>query len=56
MVYTIVPEVEEGDSWTAKDMNTYVKDNFAACVPDIFTTKGDIAVATGDNVMTRLSV
>jgi hypothetical protein len=56
MAYTIVPEVAEGDSWTAKDMNKYVKDNFAAGVPDIFTTKGDIAVATGGDAATRLEV
>jgi hypothetical protein len=56
MAYTIVPGVIEGDSWTAKDMNKYVRDNFAAGVPDIFTTKGDIAVATGADTAVRVGV
>ena len=56
MTYTAVPDVAEGDSWTAKNMNKYVRDNFTAGVPDIFTTKGDIAVATGNNAAVRLPV
>jgi hypothetical protein len=56
MAYTIVPEVIEGDSWTAKDMNRYVKDNFAAGVPGLFTAKGDIAVATGADAAARIGV
>jgi len=55
MTYTAVPDVAEGDSWTAKNMNKYVRDNFTAGVPDIFTTKGDIAVATGNNAATIIS-
>jgi len=46
MTYTAVPTKSTGDLWTAANHNTYIKDNFAAGVPDIFTTKGDIAVAT----------
>jgi len=56
MAYTAVPTKSTGDLWTAADHNTYIKDNFAAGVPDIFTTKGDIAVATGANVATILGV
>ena len=33
-----------------------VKDNFAAGVPDIFTTKGDIAAASGNDAAARLAV
>lgn len=33
-----------------------VKDNFAAGVPDVFTTKGDIAVASGADAAARLAV
>lgn len=33
-----------------------VKDNFAAGVPDIFTTKGDLAAATGSDAAVRVGV
>jgi len=56
MAYTVVPTKSTGDLWTAADHNTYIKDNFAAGVPDIFTTKGDIAVATAANTAARLAV
>jgi hypothetical protein len=55
MVYNPVPLVSTGDLWTATNHNTYIKDNFAAGVPDIFTTKGDIAVATGADVAVRMA-
>lgn len=56
MAYTAVPTVATGDTWTAANHNTYIKNNFAAGVPDIFTTKGDIAVATAANTAVRLAV
>jgi hypothetical protein len=49
MAYSTVPTVATGDLWTAANHNSYIRDNFAAGVPDIFTAKGDIAAATGPN-------
>ena len=40
---------------TAAWGNTHIKDNFAAGVPDLFTTLGDVAVATGSNAAKRLN-
>lgn len=56
MAYNAVPTVNTGDLWTAANHNTYIKDNFAAGVPDIFTTKGDLAVASGADAAARLAV
>ena len=56
MAYLPVPSVNAGDLWTAAQHNTYIKDNFAAGVPDIFTTKGDIAVASGADAASRLAI
>ena len=42
--------------WTAANHNQYVKDNLASGVPDLFTTKGDIAVATAADVGARQGV
>jgi hypothetical protein len=56
MSYTAVPTKSTGELWTAANHNMYIKDNFAAGVPDIFTTKGDIAVATAADTATRLAV
>lgn len=56
MAYNTVPTVATGQPWTANDMNIYVKDNFAAGIPDIFTTKGDLAVASGADAAARLAV
>lgn len=56
MPYNPVPTVATGDLWTASNHNTYIRDNFAAGVPDIFTTKGDLAVASGPNAAGRLAV
>lgn len=56
MAYTAVPTVATGDLWTAANHNAYIKDNFAAGVPDIFTTKGDLAVASGADAAGRLGV
>ena len=56
MSYTPVPTKTTGELWSADDNNTYIRDNFAAGVPDLFTTKGDLAVATGADVAIRLAV
>lgn len=56
MPYNPVPTVATGDLWTASNHNTYIRDNFAAGVPDIFTTKGDLAVASAANAAGRLAV
>lgn len=56
MSYSPVPEVEPGDLWTASQHNQYIKDNFAASVPDIFTTKGDLAAGTGADACERFGV
>jgi len=55
MAYNTVPTVTTGDLWTAAMHNTYIKDNFAAGVPAIFTTKGDLAVASGSMAAARLA-
>jgi hypothetical protein len=55
MAYATVPTVATGDLWTAANHNSYIRDNFAAGVPDIFTTKGDLAVATGPDAAARLA-
>lgn len=56
MAYTAVPTLSTGYLVTAADWNAYVKDNFAAGVPDIFTTKGDLAVASAADAAGRLAV
>jgi hypothetical protein len=56
MAYNTPPTKSTGDTFTATEFNTYIRDNFAAGVPDIFTTKGDLVVATGPNVGTRLGI
>lgn len=56
MTYTPVPEKTTGDLWSAADHNTYIRDNFAAGVPDIFTTAGDMAVASGADAAMRLPI
>jgi len=56
MAYNPLPSVTTGDLWTASNHNTYIRDNFAAGVPDIFTAKGDLAIASGANAAGRLGV
>ena len=56
MAYTVVPTITTGDVATAAWGNTHIKDNFDAGVPDIFTTDGDMAVATGANAAERVAV
>lgn len=56
MSYTAVPTQAPGDEVTATEFNAWVGANFAAGVPDIFTTKGDLAVATAADTAARLAV
>jgi hypothetical protein len=56
MAYSSVPTVATGDLWTAANHNTYIRDNFAAGVPAIFTTAGDLAYASGAAVAARLPI
>lgn len=54
MAYVPLTTVADGDTILTAWGNQ-VKDNFAAGVPDIFTTKGDIAVASGADTASRLA-
>lgn len=56
MAFTIVPHVATGDLYTAANYNTYVSDNFAASVPDMFTAAGQIFQATGADAGAVLSL
>jgi len=56
MAYNAVPTVATGDTWSAANHNTYIRDNFAAGVPDIFTAAGDIAYATAANAAAQLAI
>ena len=55
MGYSALEQKVTGDPWTSREYNQ-LADNLTAGVPDILTTKGDIAVATGENVAARLGV
>jgi hypothetical protein len=54
MAYNTPPTKSTGDAFTAAEFNTYIRDNFAASAPDIFTTKGDLIAATGPNAGARV--
>lgn len=56
MAFTPVPSKNIGDTWSHTDHNTYLADNMAAMAPDVFTTKGDLFVATGNNAGIRVPV
>ena len=56
MAYNAVPTVATGDTWSAANHNTYIRDNFAAGIPDIFTSAGDIAYAIAANSATILPI
>jgi len=47
MAFTTLPTYSTGDSVTAANWNTYIKNNFAAMPPDIFTATGEIFVGEG---------
>lgn len=55
MAYTAMATRATGYVATATDWNEIV-DNFAAGAPDLFTTKGDLAIGTGANAAARLAV
>lgn len=54
MGYSTVPYVNSGDTWTAAQHNTYIRDNFAALWP--YTDAGDIVVASSAYVVTKLPI
>jgi hypothetical protein len=56
MAYTVVPTVATGDLWTAANHNTYIRDNFAASVPDVFITAGDLVYGSAADVAARLGI
>jgi hypothetical protein len=56
MAYGITPKVAFGDLWTAAQHNAFIKDNFAAAIPDIFTTVGDMAYASVADAAARLAI
>jgi hypothetical protein len=53
MAYTALVKRAVGYLVAAADW-LLIKNNFAAGIPDIFTTKGDLAVGTGSMAITRL--
>lgn len=53
MAYTAHPTVVTGQTWTAANQNTYVKDNLAALW--VYTTAGDIVYASSSTVLARLA-
>lgn len=55
MAYVAIPHKGVGETVSATEYNV-IADNFVAGVPDIFTTKGDIAAATAANAASRLAV
>jgi hypothetical protein len=56
MAYTPVPTVATGDLWSAANHNSYIRDNFAAGVPDIITAKGDLPVGLSVNAAGVLAI
>lgn len=51
--YTAVPTVSNGDSWSAAQQNTYLRDNMAALFP--YSAAGDLAYASASNALSRLA-
>jgi len=54
MSYSPVPTVVTGDTWTASQHNTYIRDNFAALHP--YTARGDIAYRNNAGNIARLAL
>jgi len=54
MTYSPVPTVVTGDTWTAAQHNTYIRDNFAALHP--YTARGDIAYRNNAGNIARLAL
>lgn len=55
MAYADIGDVAAGNPVTETYLDQ-IRANFLAGVPDIFTTEGDIAVATGTDAATRLGI
>ena len=55
MAYSALPSKSASDTVTLGNWDN-IRDDFAAGVPDIFTTKGDSAWATGADAAARLAV
>jgi hypothetical protein len=53
MAYQTVPTVLTGDSWSAAQHNTYIRDNFAALWP--YLAAGDIAYAISASALGKLA-
>jgi len=51
MTYTPVPTFLTGDTIDEPFLNTYWRDNMAAGVPDVFSAKGQLAIASGVDTM-----
>ena len=56
MAYSSIPTFVTGQIWTAGNHNQYIRDNFAATLPDIFRAKGDILLSTGSGAGSAFSV
>ena len=55
MSYTTPEDKSVGDLISASDWNAAITENFKASVPDVFTTKGDLAAATAANAVARVA-
>lgn len=55
MAYTRPGDFSELYIFSASDFNVYIRDNFKAAIPDIFTAAGDLAVGVGADEITTLS-
>ena len=56
MAYTAVPTITTGDVATAAWGNTYIKNNFAAGVPDIITADSEVIIGTGANAVEVVAI
>lgn len=54
MSFNTVPTVSTGNSWSAAQHNTYVRDNFTALWP--YSNNGDIAFQSGSGALSRLAI
>ena len=55
MAYSALPAKAAGDTITLANYDA-IKDNFAAGVPDIFATTGDLAVGSAPDTAVRLAL
>jgi len=55
MAYNTPPTKATGDTLTAAEWNTYVRDNMAAGVPDVMGAAGDLLVGSGPDAANVLS-